>query len=55
MVVYERHHADFQQELDDLERQRMTLVDASLPLGLFNALDVPDRAGPTWSQRTGRA
>ena len=54
MVVYERHHADFQQELDDLERQRTVLVEASHPLGLFNALDVPDRTGPTWSQRTGR-
>jgi hypothetical protein len=55
MVVYERHHADFQSELDGLERQRAELVQASQPLGLFNTLDVPERAGPTWSQRTGRA
>ena len=55
MVVYERHHADFQAEVDALEHRRSTLVDASQPLGLFNALNVPDRAGPTWSQRTGRA
>jgi quinol monooxygenase YgiN len=55
MVVYERHHAGFQHEVDALERQRDELVEAAVPLGLFNALDVPDRAGPTWSQRTGRS
>jgi quinol monooxygenase YgiN len=55
MVVYERHHADFQDEVDSLERQRAELVEASQPLGLFNALDVPERAGPTWSQRSGRS
>ena len=54
MVVYEKHHADFQDETDDLERQRDRLVEQTIPLGLFNALDVPERAGPTWSQRTGR-
>jgi quinol monooxygenase YgiN len=52
MVVYEKHHADFADEVDALERQREALVAESLPLGLFNALDVPERAGPTWSQRT---
>jgi quinol monooxygenase YgiN len=55
MVVYERHHADFEEEVQALEQQRASLVDSSLPLGLFNALDVPDRAGPTWSQRSGRS
>ncbi len=54
MVVYEKHFADFQPETDALERQRDALVDTAQPLGLFNALDVPDRAGPTWSQRSGR-
>jgi hypothetical protein len=38
-----------------LEQQRAALVDSILPLGLFNTLDVPDRAGPTWSQRSGRS
>ena len=55
MVVYEKHHADFQDETEQLERQRDQLVEQSQPLGLFNALDVPDRSGPTWSQRTGRS
>jgi hypothetical protein len=54
MVVYERHHADFADEVVELEQQRATLVRVMHPLGLFNALDVPERAGPTWSQRTGR-
>lgn len=53
MVVYERHHADFEHEVQALERQRDEIVASALPLGLFNALDVPDRSGPTWSQRTG--
>ena len=47
--------ADFEDEVQALERQRAGLVDTILPLGLFNALDVPDRAGPTWSQRSGRS
>jgi hypothetical protein len=55
MVIYERHHADFQDEVEELERRRAALVESSQPLGLFNALNVPDRAGPTWSQRTGRS
>ena len=54
MVVYERHHADFADEVAELEQQRAALVALMQPLGLFNALDVPDRSGPTWSQRTGR-
>lgn len=54
MVVYERHHADFQDEVQELERHRASLVEHVQPLGLFNALDVPSRTGPTWSQRSGR-
>jgi heme-degrading monooxygenase HmoA len=54
MLVYERHHADFADEVVELEQQRDALVSLMRPLGLFNALNVPDRSGPTWSQRTGR-
>jgi heme-degrading monooxygenase HmoA len=54
MVVYERHHADFADEVAELEQRRAALVRSMQPLGLFTALDVPERAGPTWSQRTGR-
>lgn len=55
MVVYEKHHADFHEETERLEQQRDELVESAQPLGLFNALNVPDRAGPTWSQRSGRS
>lgn len=51
MVVYERHHSNFSQELTDLEAKRDGLVEKATAIGVFNALDVPDRAGPTWSQR----
>ena len=54
MVVYERHHTDFADEVGELEEQRGALVRLMQPLGLFNTLDVPVRSGPTWSQRTGR-
>ena len=54
MVVYERHYADYQDEIADLESRRNALVKSMVPMGLFNALDVPERQGPTWSQRRGR-
>jgi hypothetical protein len=54
MLVYERHQADFGDEIRQLEREREELLDASTPLGIFSALDVPDRTGPTWSRRSGR-
>lgn len=53
MVVYEKHHADYQDEMKALETHRESLVEGAQPLGLFNALDVPSRSGPTWSQRSG--
>ena len=53
MVVYERHQADFSDEVKALEEQRDRLVLRLQPGGLFTALDVPDRAGPTWSRRKG--
>jgi quinol monooxygenase YgiN len=55
MVVYERHQADFEDEIAKLDARRNAIVKTMQPIGLFNALDVPDRQGPTWSQRTGRA
>ena len=54
MMVYEKHLADFQRQLDALEEQRGTLVERMEALGVFTALDVPARTGPTWSQRSGR-
>jgi ubiquinone biosynthesis protein UbiJ len=54
MVVYEKHVADFSDELQQLERERERLVDRMETIGVFTALDVPQRAGPTWSRRSGR-
>ena len=54
MVVYEKHLADFSDELQALERERERLVQRMETVGVFTALDVPQRAGPTWSQRSGR-
>lgn len=36
----------------DIEARRSPLINAVEPLGIFTALNVPERAGPTWSQRT---
>lgn len=53
MVVYERHRAYRSDAIVSLEARRTALVESVEPLGIFTALDVPDRAGPTWSQRAG--
>ena len=55
MLVYERHQADFGDEIRQLDRERAELLDGATPLGIFSALDVPDRTGPTWSRRRGKA
>lgn len=51
MVIYERHLISQQQKIAELEALRDALVASMEPLGVFTALDVPDRTGPTWSQR----
>lgn len=53
MVVYEKHLEDFGEEVERLAAERELLVDTVETVGVFSALDVPDRAGPTWSQRRG--
>ena len=52
MVVYEKHLAEFGREVKALEEKRQQLVDRVFPLGVFTALDVPKRSGPTWSRRS---
>lgn len=54
MLLYERHLADLKDEVDELERRRDVMLASATPLGVFHALDVPDRFGPTWSRRDGR-
>jgi hypothetical protein len=53
MVVYEKHLVSFDDELKDLEQKRVDVVENMQNLGVFTALDVPDRTGPTWSRRSG--
>jgi quinol monooxygenase YgiN len=54
MVVYEKHLADFDDEVIELQQQRKKLVERMETVGVFTALDVPDRVGPTWSRRSGK-
>ena len=51
MVVYEQHKTYRRSERAELDAKRAELCDSVEPLGVFSALDVPDRAGPTWSRR----
>ena len=53
MVVYEKHHANFSKEVAALEAKRDGLCLSVTPLGVFTALDIPNRSGPTWSRRDG--
>jgi quinol monooxygenase YgiN len=53
MFVYEKHLADFGDEVKSLEEQRERFVNKMETIGVFTALDVPERYGPTWSRRSG--
>jgi hypothetical protein len=53
MVVSERHKRTFATETASLDKQRNELCVSIVPMGMFAALDVPDRLGPTWSRRDG--
>jgi len=51
MLVYEQHKEYRSEDRQALDVRRDELVSSFEPLGVFTALDVPDRAGPTWSRR----
>ena len=51
MLVYEKQRMSRSAKIDAIETRRAELVDVMEPLGIHTALDVPDRFGPTWSQR----
>ena len=53
MLVYERHLTDVGVERKELETERDRFVVRMEPVGVYNALDVPERVGPTWSRRSG--
>jgi quinol monooxygenase YgiN len=52
MLVYEQHKAYRNNQMQQLLARRNELVASVEPMGIFTALDVPDRAGPAWSRRT---
>jgi hypothetical protein len=52
MLVYEKHLADFDDEVKTMEDQRQHFLLRMEALGVFTALDVPVRVGPTWSRRS---
>ncbi len=54
MFVYEKHLADFSDEVEGLKARRAGMVKETTAFGIFDALDVPERFGPTWSVRDGR-
>jgi hypothetical protein len=51
MLVYEQHRSYLSPARAAFEARRVAIVEAVEPLGVFTALDVPDRTGPTWSHR----
>ena len=52
MLVYEEHKTFNQERIQELEAHRNAFVTRVEPLGVFTALNVPDRFGPTWSRRS---
>ena len=51
MLVYEQHRSSRSEMIDRIEARRAELLDRVEALGIYSALDVPDRWGPAWSQR----
>jgi hypothetical protein len=51
MLVSEQHRAYRPDALATFEARRAALVESTEPMGVFTALNVPDRSGPAWSRR----
>jgi len=51
MLVYEQHRSYRSAARAAFEARRTAVVESVEPMGVFTALDVPERAGPTWSNR----
>jgi len=51
MLVYEQHRSYPSPARAAFEARRMSIVEGVEPLGIFTAIDVPNRTGPTWSHR----
>jgi len=54
MLIYEKHLSGYSDEVTELQSRRAAMVTDTMPIGLFEGLDAPDRFGPTWSSRGGR-
>ena len=54
MMIYEKYLADYSDDIEELQSRRTAMIAESTPVGLFDAIDVPDRFGPTWSRRDGK-
>ena len=52
MIVSEQHRPYRSDAMAAVEGRSSALVESVEPLGVFTALNVPDRTGPAWSQRT---
>src|SRR5262245_36702126 len=52
MLVHEEHRLYRSDAIVALEARRTELVEAVEPMGIYTALDVPERTGPAWSQRS---
>jgi hypothetical protein len=51
MLVSEPARGVHSTAVTTFEAQRTALIESVEPMGVFTALNVPDRFGPTWSQR----
>jgi hypothetical protein len=51
MIVYEQDRVTRAAAIASVETRSATLVDSVEPMGVFTALNVPDRTGPAWSRR----
>lgn len=49
MLLYEQYRTYRSDLIASLDAQRDRFVDSTEPVGIFTALHVPDRSGPTWS------
>jgi hypothetical protein len=52
LVVLEKYRAFRSNAMAALERRRDGMADSVVPLGVYTALNVPERSGATWSQRS---
>jgi heme-degrading monooxygenase HmoA len=49
MVVYEKHRRSHAGRIATFEAHRSSILQRAEPLGVFTALDTPERTGPAWS------